>query len=259
MNKCIFSVDVEDWFHILGIPSLPSFSEWDFLPSRVEKNFIKLLDIFDEKRIKTTCFFLGWIAERFPNLVREAYKRGHEVASHGYRHELVYKMEKQNFFQDILKTKKLLEDIISERVKGYRAAGFSILSKIPWFFEMLVKAGYLYDSSVFPAPREYGGIKTKKYAPYKIRLSQGCVWEFPLSVVEFMGIPVYLFGGGYLRFFPYFFIKSQALRIIKENRPVIFYIHPREIDPYHPRLPMNLKRKFKSYVNLKSVEKKIKK
>ena len=255
--KCIFSVDVEDWFHILDVPSAPDLSTWDSLASRVENNFGRLLEIFDEKRVHVTCFFLGWIARRFPHLVMEAERRGHEVASHGYAHRLVYEMTPQSFYEDALTSKKIIEDIVGHPVWGYRSSGFSITEKTPWFFSKLIEAGYRYDSSVFPAARSHGGLKNGHYAPYWIGTSSEGLIEFPLSVTKVFGRPMSFFGGGYLRLYPTFLIENMALRTLREARPVIFYIHPREIDPGHPRLPMNLKRRFKSYVNLNTTELKI--
>jgi polysaccharide deacetylase family protein (PEP-CTERM system associated) len=257
--KCIFSVDVEDWFHILDLPSTPAMSEWDSLPSHVEKNFRKLLDIFSQKRVHVTCFFLGWVAEKFPDLVREASNRGHEVASHGYSHQLVYEMTEHEFYLDAIKARKIMENIIGCPVLGYRATGFSLTEDIPWFFDKLIEAGYRYDSSVFPAPREHGGLPSDCHAPYVVIRKSGPIVEFPITVSRLFGKPLCFFGGGYLRLFPYFLIKRMALRVLKEDRPVVFYVHPRETDPNHPRLPMSAKRRFKSYVNLRTTERKISK
>ncbi len=257
--KCIFSVDVEDWFHILGLPSTPRLSEWDKLPSHVEKNFLKLLDIFNKKNIRVSCFFLGWVAEKFPNLVKEAIAGGHEIASHGYAHQLVYDLTAESFFLDAVKSKEILENITGKPVLGYRASGFSITKRSNWYYDKLIESGYLYDSSVFPASREHGGLETGRSAPYILRKDSGKIIEFPITTANILGKRICFFGGGYLRLFPYFLVRKSAVAILKQNRPVIFYIHPREIDPTHPRLPMNLKRRFKSYINLKSTIKKIEK
>ncbi len=254
---CIFSVDVEDWFHILDLPSAPKISAWDSLPSYVEKNFRKLLDIFSEKKVNVTCFFLGWVAEKYPHLAREASNRGHEIASHGYSHKLVYEMTAQEFYRDAVKSKDIIENIIGRPIFGYRSAGFSTTENTPWFFDKLIDAGYHYDSSVFPAPRGHGGLKTAHYAPYLIRNKSRKIIEFPITVTKIFGTPLCFFGGGYLRLSPYVIIRKMALKVLNENRPVIFYIHPREIDSNHPRLSMGTKRKFKSYVNLKKTEGKI--
>jgi polysaccharide deacetylase family protein (PEP-CTERM system associated) len=255
--KCIFSVDVEDWFHILDVPSTPPLSKWDSLPSRVEKNFMKLLDLFAEKDVRVTCFFLGWVAEKFPHLVKEAEKRGHEIACHGYAHRLVYEMTPEEFLGDTRRSKAILENIVGHPIRGYRSSGFSVTDRTPWFFEVLAEAGFQYDSSVFPAPREHGGLNGVQLAPYWVKTSKGVLIEFPITVTKVLGKPLCFFGGGYLRFFPYFLIKYMTARVGREGRPVVFYVHPREIDPSHPRLRMSLIRAFKSYINLRATELKL--
>jgi polysaccharide deacetylase family protein (PEP-CTERM system associated) len=255
MPSSIFSVDVEDWFHILDVPSAPPISEWANLPSRVEKNVSKLLEIFAEYRVQVTCFVLGWVGERFPHLVREAAAQGHEIASHGYAHRLVYEQSRQDFYEDVHRCRLLLEDIAGVPVRGYRAPGFSTTTDTPWFFDALAEAGYQYDSSVFPAPRGHGGIRDARRDPYRVN-DEG-ILELPISVADFMGSPMCFFGGGYLRLFPYWLIRTKANEVLAQGRPVVFYIHPREIDPEHPRLPMSRSRTFKSYVNLDSTEAKV--
>jgi len=255
-RSCIFSIDVEDWFHILDLPSTPQVSEWDALPSRVEANFLKLLNILSETGVKGTCFFLGWVAKKFPHLVGEALSRGHEIASHGFSHQLVYRMTAQEFYEDAARAKKTIEDIGGTRVLGYRASGFSVTLETPWFAEQLIEAGYQYDSSIFPATRGHGGLRNGNTAPYVLDAQRGFV-EFPISVQKVCGKPLCFFGGGYLRFFPYTVIRKMTRKVLSEGRPAIFYVHPREIDPEHPRLPMGRGREFKSYVNLRSTESKI--
>jgi polysaccharide deacetylase family protein (PEP-CTERM system associated) len=255
--KCIFSIDVEDWFHILDLPSTPELRTWDSLPSRIRKNFTDLLDLLGNAEIHGTCFFLGWIAERYPDLVREASARGHEIASHGYGHRLVYEMTDTEFLQDVSRSKKIIEDITGKPVIGFRSAGFSTTENTPWFFDKLTEAGYRYDSSVFPVPRGHGGWRTNHLAPHLVGGSSGQIVEFPISVTQFMGKSFCFFGGGYLRLFPYFLIKTMAKKVLSEGRPAVFYVHPREIDPDHPKLPMNAMRRFKSYVNIRSTRGKI--
>jgi polysaccharide deacetylase family protein (PEP-CTERM system associated) len=255
MQTSIFSVDVEDWFHILDVPSAPAISEWGGLPSRVEKNFRKLLDIFSEHNVQVTCFVLAWVAERFPHLVKEAAARGHEIASHGYGHRLVYQQSRDEFCEDVRHARLLLEDVAGVPVLGYRAPGFSTTTETPWFFDALVEAGYQYDSSVFPAARGHGGIRQARRDPYVIE-GEGLL-EVPITVADLMGRPMCFFGGGYLRLYPYWLIRQKAQQVLAEGRPVVFYIHPREIDPEHPRLPMSTSRRFKSYVNLDTTEAKI--
>lgn len=249
---CIFSVDVEDWFHILDVPSAPDLSEWDSLPSHVESSFLKLLDLFAEKEARVTCFFLGWVAEKFPHLVRIAERQGHEVASHGYAHRLVYQMGPKKFLEDASKSKSIIEDIVGHEILGYRSSGFSVTEETPYFFDGLIEAGYRYSSSVFPALRPHGGLRTAKYAPYRVSKNGAALIEFPITVKKVLSRPLCFFGGGYLRLFPYSLIRQMTLAVLREGRPVVFYVHPREVDPDHPRLPMNLTRRFKSYVNLRT-------
>lgn len=256
-TKSIFSIDVEDWFHILDVPGTPDLDKWDSLPSLVEKNFLKLLDVLAEKNVRVTCFFLGWVAKKFPQLVREAATRGHEIASHGFAHRLVYAMTPHEFMEDLVFSKEVLESIVGKPVLGYRTSGFSVTDKTPWFFDKIVQAGYLYDSSVFPAPRQHGGMKSDNLGPHYVETDSGNLMEFPITVTKVGGRPLCFFGGGYLRLAPYPVIRSMARKVLREKRPVIFYIHPREIDPNHPRLSMSVARRFKSYVNLRTTERKI--
>ncbi len=252
----IFSVDVEDWFHILDVGA-PVIEDWERLPSRLEANFRRFLDLGAAAGVQITCFFLGWAAARFPALVREAAAQGHEVASHGFGHRLVYEQSPKEFYEDVRRARLLLEDLLGQPVQGYRGPGFSVTKETPWFFEELVKAGYAYDSTVFPAARGHGGLKLERYAPFRMQTPSGPLVEFPVTVVDVGGRPRCFFGGGYLRLFPYAVVRLMTRRVLREGRPAVFYAHPREIDPDHPRLPMSLKRRFKSYVGLRSMKGKI--
>jgi polysaccharide deacetylase family protein (PEP-CTERM system associated) len=255
--ESVFSIDVEDWFHILQVPGSPTILSWDYLPSHVEADFQRLLDLLEEHNVKATCFFLAWVAQRFPHLVRAASARGHEIASHGYAHRLVYQMTARRFREDSLRARRILEDIAGCPVEGYRAAGFSVIDRVPWFFETLLEAGYSYDSSVFPAARQHGGISTARRTPYRLVSKSGTLVEFPISIADVYPRPTCFFGGGYLRLFPLWLIRRMAHKVRAEGRPVIYYVHPREVNPDHPRLRMPLHRRFKSYVNLKTTEPKI--
>ena len=256
-QACIFSVDVEDWFHILDVPGLPPLREWHVLPSIVEASFLRLLDLFDEHRVQVTCFFLGWVAERYPHLVREAVRRGHEPASHGYAHELTYRMSRSQFSTDVQRSKALIEDIAGRPVLGYRSPGFSCTEHVPWFFETLIEAGYRYDSSVFPGKHAHGGVAKAELGPHRVFVAGESLQEFPMSVVRVGTSRLCFFGGGYLRLFPYALVRRMAERVMSERRPVIFYVHPREIEPNQPRLPMNALRNFRTYVNLTTTESKL--
>lgn len=252
--KNLFSIDVEDWFHILDIPSAPPPETWDRLPCRVQTYFHRLLDILDERRIKATCFFLGWTAENYKSLIREAVSRGHEIASHGLRHQLVYEMKSGRFLEDIVEARKRLEDVGGRAIRGYRAPGFSLTQNTPFFFDRLIEGGYEYDSSVFPCSREHGGIHYPYYHPHTVRASQGCIREFPISTATFLGQRHCFCGGGYFRFFPYVWISAKMRETNRRSAPAVFYIHPRDIDKDQPRLPMNRRRRFMSYYGLHRTE-----
>ncbi len=254
----ILSIDVEEWFHILELSSTPTLSEWDKLENRIEKNFSALLKFLDAHQTKATFFTLGWVAERYPHLVRDAAKAGHEIASHGYGHQIVHTQTRKAFYDDIKKAKDALESASNQKVLGYRAPGFSITKETPWAFEEIARAGYVYDSSVFPGKHGHGGIADSPLAPYDIQTPFGVLHEFPATVVELLGRRACFFGGGYLRLFPYPLIKKMSRRVEGEGRGVVFYLHPREIDPDHPRLKMGLLRYFKSYTGLASTLPKLK-
>lgn len=251
-GNAVLSIDVEEWFHILDVPSTPPLAEWDALPSRVEASFRTMLDLFAEKRVRATLFFLAWVAERHPHLVREAQAGGHEIASHGHAHQLVYTQDRAAFTADIRRAKDILEQIAGTAVQGYRAPGFSVTERTPWFFDAVAEAGHTYDSSVFPGERGHGGLPGALPVPHVVATAHGDLVEFPISLASFLGKRLYFFGGGYLRFFPYPLVRRKAMEVLGEGRPVVVYLHPREVDPAHPRLAMGAKRRFMTYYNLRS-------
>lgn len=207
-GACVFTVDVEDWFHIPSDPEL-KIADWNRLPSHVSANFRALLGILAEKKVRATCFFLGWVAERFPELVREAWSQGHEIACHSYAHRLVSDLTPGEFLADAVKAKRIIEDITGAPIWGYRAPCFSVTEKTPWFFEQLAAAGYRFDSSIFPAARRFGGFKGASGLPQEIATRHGPIAEFPISLSQVLGRPMCFFGGGYLRLFPYPVIRSR--------------------------------------------------
>jgi polysaccharide deacetylase family protein (PEP-CTERM system associated) len=255
--QSIFSIDVEDWFNLSGTGLEPPPAQWDRLESRVERNFRVLLELLAGRGGTATCFFIGYFAKRFPHLVREAIAAGHEIGSHSYFHRLVYEMSPVEFQKDALASRKLLEDISGTAVRGYRAPAFSVTERTPWFFDKLAEAGYQYDSSVFPARHQTGGLATGRFEPHRVEAAAGTITEFPITVVQTLGKPICFFGGGYLRLFPYRLIRRMGRRALNEGRPIVFYIHPREIDPDQPRMPLSRKRRFACYVNLRSTRPKI--
>ena len=246
------TVDVEEWFHVLDTPTAPELDEWDSMASRVERGVERLLGIAGGRRARATFFWLAWVAERHKSLVRQCREAGHEIASHGYGHVLAYEVGREAFRQDVIRAKGILEDITGEAVPGFRAAGFGITSETEWAFDVIRGAGHEYDSSVFPASRGHGGIPGALTKPYVIETQAGPLVEVPMSVVRTLGFRWSVFGGGYLRLAPRWLIRWGINRLHAAGEPLIVYVHPREVDPDHPRLPLGLKRRFKCYINLKS-------
>jgi polysaccharide deacetylase family protein (PEP-CTERM system associated) len=254
----VFTIDVEDWFHILEVTGTPDLASWDSHQSRLEANFRVLLDLLAARNVHATCFVLGWVARRFPSLLQEAAELGHEIASHGFGHQIVHGISPMQFREDIRSAKAAIEDAIGQSVQGYRAPGFSITRATPWAFDEIIEAGYTYDSSVFPDHHGHGGIPGSPRRPYVIHSAAGHLIEFPISIADTPFGPRCCFGGGYLRLLPLWLVMAMAERVRNDGRGVIWYIHPREIDPSHPRLEMSFPRRFKSYVNMRGTARKLK-
>lgn len=256
------TIDVEDYFHVTAFERQIKPEEWDTYPLRVEGNTLRILDMLDEFALRATFFVLGWVAERLPGLVREIQRRGHEIACHGYGHQLIYRLSPQEFRKDISKAKTILEDICGERVCGYRAPSYSITNKSLWALGILVEEGFSYDSSIFPINHDIYGIPGGKRFPHEISTHAGKIQEFPISTFSLnVGgwkscIPIA--GGGYLRFFPVALVE-QAIHSInsQERQPVVVYFHPWEIDPLQPRIRTGLKSRFRHYLNLQRMEMKV--
>jgi len=257
LHSCL-TIDVEDWFHILDSPAVPGIERWHSLESRIERNLEELLTVLDSFSVKVTFFWLGWLAERHKDLVCMCRESGHEIASHGYAHILAYEVGPNAFREDITLAKDILENTIGEQIRGFRAPGFGITKKAPWAFEVIKESGYQYDSSVFPASRGHGGIADSPLGPYFIETRSGHLLEIPMSIVEIFGHRTSFFGGGYLRLANKLMIKWGIGKLQTAGRPLIVYVHPREIDPAQPHLPLTLLRQFKCYVNLNSTLPKLK-
>ena len=252
------SIDVEEWFHILNLPSTPEPSKWLELPRTVESNTQRLLEILDATKTRATCFVLGWVARNYPALVKQIHAAGHEVACHGDMHELCFEQGQERFENDLVRAKQQLEDLTGSAVRGYRAPGFSIVESTPWAFEVISRVGFRYDSSVFPAKRLHGGDPGAPLEPYSIALQDGSsLAEFPMTVAELGPLRLAFAGGGYLRLFPYGLIRRGIRNLNAAGRPACVYLHPREIDPQHPRLEMSFGRRFRCYVNLRTTETKL--
>jgi len=247
-----FSIDVEDWFHILDSPATPHQNLWDSLESRVETNLRLLLELLDSANVRATLFWLGWLAERNKSLVRECCEAGHEIASHGYHHVLPTRVGAELFKDDIDRAKKTLEDITGKQVLGFRVAGFGIKKRTEWAFDVIKEVGYEYDSSVFPAWPEHNCMCATSVGPHVIRTETGPLIEVPVPATKVFGLRLYFFGGGYLRLSPLRLIQWGIKRLHQAGYPLIVYVHPRELDPDQPRLPLSPIRRFRCYVNLKS-------
>jgi polysaccharide deacetylase family protein (PEP-CTERM system associated) len=247
------TVDVEDYFQVSAFANQIDMKDWPNWPLRVEKNTHTLLELFERKNVKATFFVLGWVAERCPNLIRAIHKAGHEVASHGMTHQLVYNQKPEIFREETFRSKKLIEDIIGEAVYGYRAASYSITPHSLWALETLIDAGFTYDSSIFPVHHDRYGMPG---APLNIHTAQTNdgkrLTEFPLTSAKFFNGRLPVAGGGYFRIYPYFFSKLMLKRAAAEiKQPFIFYLHPWEIDPEQPRVPnSSALSRFRHYTNL---------
>lgn len=257
MNS-VFSIDVEEWFHILETDSLSkSISDWDLYPSRINESMSKLFSVLDKHDVKATLFFLGWVAEKYPHLVKEACNRGHEIASHGYYHDLIYNLGYYKFREDLERSKALLEDISGVEVRGYRAPGFSITPAVSWAHAALIEEGYSYSSSIYPAKRAHGYFSKFGNDPREIIYKGKSIVEFPMTVLAAPFESLSCFGGGYFRLFPLSWYKAAAHIIKRKNKNLIFYIHPRDVDIKQPKLSLPMSRKFKSYINVKGALSKI--
>jgi len=249
------TVDVEDYFQVSAFAKSINHSDWELHPLRVEKNTQRLLDLFDEAGVRATFFILGWVAERVPQLVREIVERGHEIASHGYSHQLVYNQTPEVFRSETLLSKKLLEDIAQVPVKGYRAASYSITKKSLWALDILAEAGFEYDSSIFPVRHDRYGIPDAEEVPHYLATPAGHpLVEFPLSTASFIGYKLPVAGGGYFRLYPYWLTRTGLRQVNNRGRPFVFYLHPWEIDPEQPRIDAGAFSKFRHYNNLDKCE-----
>lgn len=253
------TIDVEDYFNVTGFESRIKFEDWGNYECRVEANTDKLLTILRGHHVKATFFVLGWIAEKYPALVGRIYEEGHEIASHSYAHRLVYKQTKNEFREDLKRSKGALEDIIGDRVIGYRAPSYSIIKNSLWALDILMDEGFSYDSSIFPIRRDRYGIPNGKRFPYLIYGTNGhSILELPLSTVVVLNSNIPIAGGGYLRLFPFRFIQWGLKRINeKENQPAVIYLHPWEIDPEQPRIQAEWMSRLRHYINLDRTEAKL--
>lgn len=258
MTRNAMTVDVEDYFQVSAFERYIGRDEWDKLPCRVDTNTQRILDIFDSHGVKATFFMLGWVAERYPSLVRRIVDEGHELASHGYEHIRVTRQKPEEFRQDILKTKALLEDLGGCEVKGYRAASYSIGASNLWALQELQDAGYVYSSSIYPIYHDlYGMPNAPRFLFYPN--GDGGLIEVPVTTFTLGRHRFPCGGGGYFRLFPYPLYHWALKRVnTKDNEAGIFYFHPWEIDPEQPRQTgLDLKTKTRHYMNLTKTEERL--
>ncbi len=245
------SVDVEDWFQVGAFETVIDRRSWGGLDCRVERNCEAVLALFDEAGVKGTFFTLGWVAARYPQLMRQITDAGHELASHGWDHARVFTLDPASFTDDLRRTRETLEDLSGQPVRGYRAPSFSIDARNPWAHPVLAKAGYLYSSSVAPIVHDhYGWREAPRFSFRPVTGSE--MLEIPVTTAEFAGRRIAAGGGGFFRVLPYG-VSRWAIRQVnrREGRPAVFYFHPWEIDPDQPRVGnAPLKSKLRHYANL---------
>ena len=253
------TVDVEDYFHVAALAPSIHRDSWISRESRVVANTQRLLSIFEQFDVRGTFFVLGWVAERYPQLVRDIAARGHEIACHGYSHRLVYEQSPQEFYQETHRAKNLLQEITGSAVLGYRAASYSIVRESLWALDILVELGFVYDSSIFPVRHDRYGIHDAERAPHRMATPTGkYIVEWPLATARILGFRLPVAGGGYFRLFPYGLSRWGLASINRrELRPFVFYLHPWEIDPAQPRVSASLLSRFRHYTNLGKCEERL--
>jgi polysaccharide deacetylase family protein (PEP-CTERM system associated) len=249
------TVDVEDYFHVSAFEPYIGRDKWNDLPCRVERNTDRILQIFAEAGVQATFFTLGWVAERYPALIKRIVKAGHELACHGYSHVRVTQQTPDEFRDDVLRTKRLLEDLGGVPVLGYRAASYSIGSKNLWALEVLEESGFRYSSSIYPVKHDLYGMPEAPRFSFRPCRPDGLL-EIPVTTVELSNNKLPCGGGGYFRLLPYRVSRWAIERVNRKDRQsCVFYFHPWEIDPDQPRQRgINLKTRFRHYLNLSRTE-----
>ena len=253
----ILTFDIEEWFNLLDIDATRSVDSWDTFERRIHENTDRILSLIKDTGCRATFFCLGWIAEKYPEVIRSITAEGYEIGTHTHTHQLAYEMTPDQFRNDLGRSVGIIEGITGMKVRCFRVPGFSITESNTWALETLVKLGITIDSSIFPAGRGHGGFPSYKYAvPSIIRTPSGDLKEFPINTAQILGKPVIFSGGGYFRLFPYSFLRM----LTGSASYVMTYFHPRDFDPRQPVIAnLPLHRKFKSYYGLSGALKKLKK
>jgi polysaccharide deacetylase family protein (PEP-CTERM system associated) len=250
MIKNVVSVDVEDYFHAESFSDVVDRSRWDSYTSRVESNTRRLLELLQQCEVHATFFILGWVAERFPSLVREIADGGHELACHSYWHRLIYTLSAAEFREDTRRAKDVIEQISGLPVNGYRAPTYSVVDGSVWALEILAELGFTYDSSIFPIHHDRYGMPWVPRTPFRFETAAGPMTEFPITTFRLGTHNLPVGGGGYLRLLPMSYTRLGLRRVQKEGVPIVIYIHPWEVDPEQPRLPGRLSSRLRHYTNL---------
>jgi polysaccharide deacetylase family protein (PEP-CTERM system associated) len=247
--------DVEDYFHVSALSDVAPPSQWDRYESRVCDSTDRLLAILAEADVRATFFVLGWVAERYASLVRRIVQGGHEIASHGFGHQLVYDLTPEQFRDDLRRSRCAIEAAAGQPLLGYRAPSYSITAKSLWALDVLIEEGFVYDASIFPIHHDRYGIPDAPRYPYPIQRRAGTIWEMPPSTVRCFGANLPVAGGGYFRILPYAWTRWGIDRLNRrEERPAVFYLHPWEIDPGQPRMGARGLSRFRHYRNLDETE-----
>lgn len=248
------SVDVEDYFQVSAFENSIRRQDWHQLEHRIGENMERVLRLFAESELNATFFMLGWIAERYPDIVRQIVGQGHELACHGYEHQRVTELSRSEFEQDVTKSKSVLEDISGVTVRGYRAPSYSIGESNVWALEVLANAGFEYSSSIYPIRHDLYGFPGAPRFPFRDERT-GLI-EVPITTIKFLNRAIPAGGGGFFRFYPYVFSRWIIRRVnVLEHQPVVFYFHPWELDPGQPRQDgISLKSRFRHYLNLDKTE-----
>lgn len=257
-RKNALSFDIEEYFQVAALRHAVDPGSWDARSRRVEHNTRNLLDILADTNTRATFYILGWVAEREPQLVKAIASAGHEIASHGYSHQLIYSQTPELFREETRRSRVLLEDLAQCPVTSYRAASYSIVESSLWALDILYEEGFRTDSSIFPIKHDLYGLSGGPIVPHVLELPcGGRMLEFPISTIRILGINLPISGGGYFRLYPYAMSKVLSRRVNSQGRPFVFYLHPWEIDPDQPREDVRGLSRFRHYNNLEKTRERL--
>ncbi len=244
----ILTFDIEEWFHILDNNSTKSEKDWENYEERIYQNMDIIFSFLDKNKLKATFFVVGWIANKYPDIVKRIDNNNFEIGSHTHMHQLLYELSPKEVENDLKNSISTIENLVGKKINCFRAPGFSLTQNNKWVFEILIENGIKYDCSIFPAGRAHGGFPSFKHAvPTIIKINGSFIKEFPINTTKFLGKKIIFSGGGYFRLFPYPLIKKFS----QDSDYIMTYFHPRDFDPKQPMIKgLSPIRKFKSYVGL---------